>query len=276
MKGDYCKRYAKVWWLHNREKRRVTLGRLRCKQWACPYCARENQREIRQFLLTTISKMADREWFFMTITARGDTRGRIESYKQLAKGIDRLIKAFNRVWNRVDYVRVYEVHPKSEAIHAHFLVSNLTPFVRVEKSKNGRKKYTPANTRAAKRGYWTLYTFVKKMSHRSGMGYMADVSQVEHGADGISNVTRYITKITSYLTKESQSIDIKGIRHVQTSRAIGSIKARREFTGEIGQAIPYSAIPRGFSLIDRDTGEVIQFEYWLENGFYPPQGDRDG
>lgn len=273
MRGDYCKRYSKVWWIYDREKQLVSLGRLRCKQYKCPYCATVNQRETKQFLLSKLSRM-NGEWYFMTLTARGETRGKIESYKQLARGIDVLIKRFNRIFGKVDYVRVYEKHPKSDALHAHFLIKGVTPFVAVTVSRNHKKKYTPSHTRAKKRGFWGLWTLVKKLSHECGMGYIAHIEKVSTGEDGLSNVTRYVTKISAYLTKDAQDIDVKGLRHVQTSRQIGSIKPRRAGNVETGHGIPYSRIPRGYRLIDRDTGEIVTSDYWLENGFYPSMNDR--
>lgn len=273
MNGDYCKKYSKVWWTYDNEKKIVSMGRLRCKQWSCPYCAIVNRSEVKQFLLTTLSKM-DGDWYFMTLTARGETRGKIESYKQLAHGIDVLIKRFNRIFGRVDYVRVYEKHPKSEALHAHFLLRGVLPFVQVTVSRNHKKKYIASSTRAAKRGFWGLWTLVKKLSHECGMGYIAHIEKVSTGDDGLSNVARYVTKISHYLTKDAQDIDVKGLRHVQTSRQIGSIKPRKASNVETGHAIPYSRIPRAYRLIDRDTGEIVTEDYWLEYGFYPNARDR--
>jgi len=273
MRGDYCRHYSKVWWVYDSEKKTVNLGRLRCKQYKCPYCARQNQRETKQFLLTRLSKM-DGEWYFMTLTARGDTRGRIESYKQLARGIDVLIKRFNRIFGRVDYVRVYEKHPTSDALHAHFLILGVTPFVAVTVSRNHQRKYIPSMTRAKKRGFWGLWTLVKKLSHECGMGYIAHIEKVSTGEDGLSNVVRYINKMAAYLTKESQDIAVKGLRHVQTSRRIGSIKARKAGKVETGHFISRHRLGAGNRLIDRDTGEIVTDDYWQENAFYPPTDDK--
>lgn len=219
--------------------------------------------------------MGDIEWHFMTLTAREDTRGRLESYTQLAHGIDVLIKRFNRIWQRIDYVRVYEKHPKSEALHAHFLIGGVTPFVRVEVLKNKKRRFAPAHERASKRGFWTLFTLVKKLSHECKMGYIAHIERVSRGDDGLSNVMRYVTKIAGYLTKDAQSIDIKGLRHVQTSRRIGALQTRKSSKVETGVGLPYSRIPQGYGLVDRDTGEVVTGDYWIEQGFYPPNRDRE-
>lgn len=108
------------------------------------------------------------------------------------------------------------------------------------------------------------------------MGYIAHIEKVARGDDGLSNVSRYITKLGAYLTKEAQDIAVKGLRHVQTSRRIGSIKPRKAGNVETGHFISRSRVGAGNRLIDKDTGEIVTDDYWLDNAFYPPTDDKKG
>jgi len=269
MNGDYCHRYAKVAWKYDAEKQRVVMFRLRCWQWSCPYCARMNATAWRLTLINQLPKLSN-SWWLMTLTARSDTRGRIESYKQLSRGIDILMHRFKRAFGKVTYVRIFEKHPLSDALHAHFIISGLSDYIKISRSGNGRDKYTPTNFRAGKRGYWALRTFVKKTSQGSRMGYIADCKSLE----GTHRAIGYVTK---YMTKSAQDFDIRSLRHVATTRDIKSPRGRGKNTRAInvGHFIPRSRIPQGYALIDRDTGEAVDVTYWQENAFYPPHNDKD-
>jgi len=258
-----CKRYSRVFCAYDTDNRKIIVGRLRCKQWRCEHCAVENRKMWREFLNKRLPKISG-QWWLMTLTARGDTRGRLESYKQLQHGIDVLVKRFNRAFGKVAYVRVYERHPAGEALHAHFVITGLSDYIRVETSKNGRQKYTATNFRKGKRGYGALRTFAKKTAQRSGMGYIADCKRLQ----GAHNATRYVT---DYMTKDMQDFEIKGLRHVQTSRKIGSPKPpKSEKSLYVGYRLTKSSLIAGMAVVDLDTGERVSDEYWKEGDVYPP------
>ena len=182
-----CTRYQRVFWFYDTEKMTIGVGRLRCKQWSCPACAIENRKQWRNFLHGKLPYIAS-DWRLMTLTASAAQRTRIDSYNALKRGIDVLMKRFNRVFSAyelvevldkktgllkkkkrrigLEYVRVYEKHPTSDALHAHIIISGLKDYVKVEKSGNGKERYIATNFRPSKRGYWTLLTFVKKQLMR--------------------------------------------------------------------------------------------------------------
>lgn len=277
----YCKRYSKVFWFYDREEKRVMMGRLRCKQWNCPFCAIVNRQMWRAFFGRRLPSVAS-QWWLMTLTAPNDKRGRIESYKALSKGIDTLMKRFNRAFGTykidektrkkkrvgVQYARIFEKHPASDALHAHFIISGLSDYLRVDRSKNGKDRYTATNFRKGKRGYWSIRTFTKKTAQACRMGYIADCKRL----DNTSAANRYVT---DYMTKDMQDFDIKGLRHVQTTRGIGSPKGEKKAVLVTGLYISSLSIPDGFKLVDIDTGEIVKNDYWIENGFYPPTSDRN-
>lgn len=280
-----CRRYQRVFWFYDTEKMTIGVGRLRCKQWSCPACAIENRKQWRNFLHGKLPYIAS-NWRLMTLTASAAQRTRIDSYNALKRGIDVLMKRFNRAFSAyelvevldkktglmkkkkqrigLEYVRVYEKHPGSDALHAHIIISGLKDYVKVEKSGNGRYRYIATNFRTGKRGFWTLRTFAKKTSQAAGMGYIADVKSV----GGSERAIRYVTK---YMTKEAQGIDIRGLRHVQTSRGIGSM-SQRKASGKVhvGYRLMDVHLVAGMSVTDIDTGERLPDDYWTEANVYPP------
>lgn len=258
-----CTRYSRVFWAYDTENNRIILGRLRCKQWSCPHCAIENRKMWRKFLNGKLPQVAS-DWYLLTLTAREDRRGRIDSYKSLQRGIDVLMKRFRRAFGRVEYVRIYEKHPASEALHAHIIITGVKDFVQVARSGNGRDKYTATNFRAGKRGFWALRTFAKKTSRASGMGYMVDIKP-------LTGAKRAVKYVTAYMTKSVQDFDIKGLRHVQTSRAIGSPKPpKSKATLYVGYRFNRAGLIGNMRVLDIDTGELIEHSYWNYANVYPP------
>lgn len=268
MRGEYCHRYAKVAWKYDKDRQQVVLFRLRCWQWSCPYCARENRKAWRLELNKQLPRLAG-QWWLMTLTARNDTRGRLESYRQLSHGIDVLLKRFKRAFGRIIYVRVFEKHPSSDALHAHFIISGLSDYVRVQQAGNGRASYTATNFRKGKRGFWALQTFAKKTSQACHMGYIADVKTIP-----ASKSVRYVTE---YMTKDAQDFDIKGLRHVATSRDVKSPRSRAKNAKilSMGHFISRMRIPPEYRLLDADTGEIIGDDYWQEWEMYPRYDDHE-
>lgn len=262
---EICPKYTRVCWYYDAENMRVVVFRLRCGQWKCPVCAVVNRRLWREFLNKRLPKIAP-QWWLMTLTARADTRGRIESYKQLRRGIDVLMKRFRRAFGSVQYVRVYEKHPSSEALHAHFIITGLADYVQVQQARNGRVCYRCTNFRRGKLGFWALRTFVKKTAQASNMGYIADIKALSHSGKAV----RYITK---YLTKDGQDIDIKHIRHVQTTRAVGSPKHTAKNALYVGYRLNKSDLVAGMAVYDADKRRAVPDEYWHDGNVYPPLHD---
>jgi len=267
-RGEYCHRYAKIAWKYDHADKRVIMFRLRCWQWSCPYCAKENRKAWRLALNAQLPRISG-QWWLMTLTASSDKRGRLESYKQLQRGIDILLKRFRRAFGKVDYVRIYEKHPSSDALHAHFIITGLEDYIKVVQSGNGKQRYIGTNFRKGKIGFWALRSFVKKTAQSSGMGYIADTKQIKASAS-----IRYVTE---YMTKPAQDFEIRGLRHVATSRAIKSPRnrARAAKLLAIGHFISRARIPAHYDLLDSDTGEVIGDEYWRDNEMYPRYDDRE-
>jgi hypothetical protein len=261
-----CPKFQRVAWYYEQKDNRVVVFRLACGMWNCPVCAIANRKRWRTFLNKRLPKIAD-NWWLMTLTARADTRGRLESYKQLQHGIDTLIKRFRRAFGKVQYVRVYEKHPTSEALHAHFIITGLSDYVQIYRARNGREAYKATNFRKGKRGYWAVKTFTKKTAQACKIGYIADCKQLGSAAKSVKYVTEY-------MTKDAQDIDIRGLRHVQTTRAIGSPKNKSNKPLYVGYRLNSRDRWGAMTLYDADTRKSIPDEYWQEANVYPPLNEH--
>lgn len=258
-----CKRYMKVAYAITGPKTAL-MTRLRCKQWSCDYCADKNARTWQYWLIKRLPEISD-EWWLVTLTASSKTRTTLSSLENLRGNIDRLIKRMKRVFGEdIEYVRVYEKHPTSEAIHVHFVMSGLCPYVAVGFSSKLKPMAVGVFTRVHRNGVWALKTWIKKTCGEIKMGYIADAKFLEGGAE---KAAYYVTK---YLTKDMQSIDVPYLRHVQVTRGIGSPEFEKSYDW-----IPVSYITaRTFdepntSVTDIDTGRVIDNDFWEHTGFYP-------
>lgn len=275
----FCKRYPRVAW--SREVKPAALAqakiagiqlpnnrgvvlftRLRCKQWDCEYCALKKQSIWRAFLYDKMPKVSD-DWWFITITAHSRMRSQDASYKNLQRGIDVLMKRVRRVFGKVDYVRVFEKHPSSDAIHAHLVCSNLTPYVISGCHKNLQPGWLALTARDSSTGAWAIRSWLKKTAQECQIGYQADVQRLTN-----NYAVNYATK---YLTKSAQEIDIKGIRHVQTTRGIGSPKGESDRIWQVGDYVTVKDFKAGERLLDVQTGEVLDADYWAEFDVYPPE-----
>ena len=228
--------------------------------WSCPYCAVKNQQIWRAFLHQKMPEVSN-DWWFLTLTAHSRMRSQDASYKNLQHGIDVMMKRVRRVFGEIDYVRVFEKHPTSDALHAHLCISNLTPFVVGGCYKNMAYGYLPVLKRQGKTGAWSLKTWVKKTAQECKIGYMADCAALQN-----NYAVHYATK---YLTKASQDIEIKGLRHVQTTRGIGTPSNETDRIWQVGDYVTARDFSAGETILDMQTGETIPPEYWAELDRYP-------
>ena len=258
---DFCPNFQRVAWSHEAGGL-CLLTRLRCKMWSCEYCARKNQSMWRAFLMRRLPEVSS-NWWLMTLTASPKYRLEETSYKNLQSGIDRLFKRIRRVYPEIDYVRTFEKHPTSVALHAHFIVAGLAPFLKVRHAKNGQRFFRPVEKRGAGRGYWTVLSWIKVAAWEVGLGYQADVRKVS-----VNQASWYVTK---YLTKELQGITIKGLRHVQTSRGLGSPESKTDNSWQTGRIFYQTELLPAENLKDIQLGQEVSSDYWSTANTYPPE-----
>lgn len=257
-----CRNYLRVAFTVTGPKEAL-FTRLRCKRWSCDYCASKNARMWQFWLIKRLPEVSG-EWWLMTLTANENTRTTLASLDNLRSNIDRLIKRMRRVFGTpLEYVRVFEKHPSSEAIHVHFIITGLTPFVAHGFSAKHQRVSVGVNTRS-NYSCWTVKTWVKIIARELGMGYIADVRKFE---GEVSKAAWYLTK---YLTKELQAIDVPYLRHVQVTQGIGAPKFEASYTWDTASYItPYTFSEPNTRVTDIDTGRIIDNNYWEVQGYYP-------
>jgi len=240
---------------------RLLFTRLRCGQWSCEYCAQKNRDIWRAHLLDTLPGISD-HWWFITLTAHEHLRSAAASLKNIRENLDKLFKRLRRIFKHVNYVRVYEKHPASDARHAHLVASGLSPFVLRETTRTGAISYVPLLSRQSFKGTWAIKTWFKKTARAIGMGYQVDCQKIDNPHDGI----RYVTK---YLTKSFQDLHEKGLRHVQTSREIGSPSPEAAYSWKVVSFVSARDFTAGDTILDLQTGELLDTEYFEEHDYYP-------
>lgn len=253
-----CPNFSLVIW--KKQAGKILFSRLRCKSWQCAYCAQKNREMWRSHLKKRIGRLAG-EWWFITVTAAEWYREQSKSLANLRQGLDRLFKRIRRVWGKIEYVRVYEIHEKG-AFHAHLVMSGLSRRVSYRRARSGQRSYQPSAVRGLET--WSLKTWFKKTCRSLKMGYMVDVQEV----DGIQKVVNYVCK---YMTKAAQAFDEPNLRRIQASGGIGAANARKEPAGWHVANHVWASDARGMPLYDAQLKLQIPGSYWNNNIVYPPE-----
>lgn len=259
--SDACKLYKRVAYSHTGHKEAL-FTRLRCKQWSCEYCAAKNASIWRAHLQKRLPEISA-EWYLVTFTAHSKTRSKTGSLENLRNNLDVLLKRASRVFGRLSYVRTFEKHPTSEALHAHYIVAGLAPYVAIGCSAKLQPMAIGILSRPYREGIWSVKTWFKDAAHDVGMGMIVDVRLIEDEPD------KAIWYVTKYLTKEQQNIDVKGLRHVQTTRDIGSPKVEGDLVWETSSYITARHFEPNTKVLDINTGKVIDNSYWEQHNVYP-------
>lgn len=204
------------------------------------------------------------DWWILTLTASSFTRTLALSMDNLRSNIDRFFKRVKRVFGEVQYVRVFEKHPTSEAVHCHIIITGLSPYVAVGCSSKLQPMAFGCTTRRGRNGTWVLKTWVKKNAQELKMGYICDVKKIEGEAG------RAVWYVTKYLTKAQADLHVKGLRHVQVTSGIGSPpRIDSDLVWSTAAYIVASMFEPNAAILDVNTGVTIDNNYWEARGFYP-------
>lgn len=259
--ASVCKLYKKVAFSHTGPKEAI-FTRLRCKQWSCDYCAKKNASIWRAFLKEKLPEVSN-EWWLVTFTAHKNTRSKQASLQNIRSNIDKLFKRVKRVFGSVSYVRTFERHPTSRAIHAHFIVCGLSPYVAIGHSVKHRPVAFGVIRRATRNGVWSVKTWFKIQTQDVGMGMICDVRLIQ------GEPLFAVLYVCKYLTKSQQELDVKGLRHVQTTRDIGSPKNEKIHEWQTAAYIVPQYFAPNTAILDVNTGKTIDNNYWEVHNFYP-------
>lgn len=260
-----CRRYQRVAYAHTAPKEAI-FTRLRCKQWSCAACAKTNQWIWRNWLLKRLPDVSE-GWWLLTLTAVPWKRDRWGSMDNIRSNLDRFFKRVRRVFGDIEYVRVFEKHPTSQAIHCHIIICGITPFVAVGCSAKLQPMALGTTTRKGRNGSWAVKTWVKKIAQDVDMGHIADIRRLEGDP---SRAAWYVTK---YLTKSQEDLHVKGLRHVQVTKGIGSPpESDKGLEWNTAAYITAEMVGHKSTVIDINTGFVIEGDnYWEVKNFYPDE-----
>ena len=199
------------------------------------------------------------------MTANEKTRTQEASLANLRVGLDKLFRRLRRIYGRIDYVRVYEVHKKG-AFHAHLVICGLSPRLQKIRTRGGFEAFRQTDKPRGK-GNWSIRTWLRRTARQLQMGYMVDVSAME-------NTPQVVAYITKYMSKAAQSFHVPGLRRIQTSQRIGSPKEKSGGGWVVTRAVWGGDVGYG-KLLDAQTKEVIPPSYWLTHYVYPDTGNSD-
>ncbi len=254
-----CPNFSLIIW-RNIDAGHAVMSRLRCKKWSCEYCAEQNKQMWRSHLKKRIGKIGG-VWYFVTLTAHEKVRSAEMSLKNIRDNIDRLLKRLRRIYADIDYVRVYEKHKKG-AYHAHFVMHGLSDRLTRTAMPNGAIKFRVHLVESEGRS-WGIKTWFKRTCREMGMGYMVDVQRID-------SITRTVNYICKYLTKAQQDITEKNLRHVQTSRRIGSPVDRSNPAWQVAGHVWSSDVGQRV-LYDANLKIEINPSFWRDNYVYPAE-----
>jgi hypothetical protein len=260
MAQQFCLSYRKVAWAVTGPKQAV-FTRLRCKQWSCAFCAKKNAAEWKKHLTQRLPEVSE-HWWMLTLTAPSHKRGHLESIAAIRDNLERFFKRMRRVFGEIEYVRVYEKHPDSEAIHCHVIVSGLAPYVALGHSVKHQAVAIGVYSRKGRNGVWALRTWIKKTARSCGMGYICDIQAID-------DPIRAMLYIVKYLTKALQNIQVAYLRHVQVTKGIGSPQSVSEDVWACGSYITAYTFEAGTRIKDLNTKKMIDNDYWEVKSFYP-------
>jgi len=255
---SYCPKFNLIVWQVSAPGT-VIMSRVRCKMWSCPFCCKQNRADWLNFLSGKLQRVSS-NWWFVTLTAHEYDRSAAGSLKNLRKGIDNVMKRVRRVWDKVNYVRVFEKHKKG-AYHAHLIVSEITNRVRrwVNRNKTVSTVACPDDFQGKT---WGVQTWFRRACRACKMGYMVTVRRL----DSDQQAVRYVVK---YMTKDAQQFYAKGLHRIQTSTGIGSPVKKKRGGWTAAKYVWTSDMPEGANLVDLNTKEVIPYEKMLQLVAYP-------
>lgn len=264
---------------HDYAPSQVTLVRLTCKQWACPYCGPQNAKNWRAYLLDTFNKkLRNEQWCFFTITAEPTFKSPENVIRNLQQVWKKLYDRLRRRYGKKNtlYVRIFERGKIKGRFHMHFLM-------------NCGQAYD--------KHAFIISDLLSEMRHPEckwlraacasmGGGWRVHIRRVWEAETKTTNVGLVVGYLIKYMGKEMSSFAFpKHQRRVQCSREIGSPKRSKvssgtwEMTREISKAwLSIAEKP----MIDITIGQRLTLASFEGESYYPPMrfysgggGDED-
>lgn len=154
-----------------------------CKQWSCPTCGARNGKQWLARIINHMNLNKRRNWYFVTLTAHENWRGKDASRVNVQRGWKKLYNRMRRAYGVSGYVKVWEPH-KDGSWHLHILIDR----------KIG-KRWWKDNARAC------------------GMGYQVESVQPKNPGQAAGYCAKYLIK-----SFELAHLYDKGMRRIEVSR----------------------------------------------------------
>lgn len=266
-----CARYSGIARAENSEKKYV--AQLRCKQWDCAYCARQNALQWRAAIIDYINKSSHTQWSFWTVTvpARVHNHEDIEARYSIGLALiqaswDKLMKRAKRYLGKFEYVRVIETHT-SGAPHIHLLASVFMSDSVLKHRHDGSQYHHSA--------------WLKENATACGFGYIHDCQNIVNTSErtDVQNAGYVASYVAKYMTKDDSKDDSfrkkMRVRKIQTSRGIKRLNLSSDLSWEVsGRVSVLEIVQTEKPIFDVTTGNTITIEHLRGQEAYPPIEDE--
>lgn len=247
---------------------RLTIARLRCKQWTCAFCAERNMQAWKRHLVERFQGvLKGSKWCFVTLTAppylHGQPERSVEMFQSLWKRLYDKLRRY--LGESVSYVYMYEAH-KSGTYHMHALMSfghiyDESPLFYVWKN--------PLD-------HHPIQRWLKDTCASLGGGYIVDVRRI-HSRYGLNDsVSAVLYSIKYFAKSKSWKRFKKHARRIGVSRDIGGVPKppKGEFSWIPMPWLRREEWEQEEEVFDLSIGRKVEradFEY----GFYPPDNQEE-
>lgn len=247
---------------------RLTIARLRCKQWTCAFCAKRNMNAWRLHLLKQFQgDLKGKSWCFITLTAppylHGQPEKSVESFQRVWKRFYDLLR--RHVGEKISYVYMYEAH-KSGTYHMHILASigcyyDQFPLVYV---------WSEPLT------HHPLHRWIKDTLAALSGAFIADVRRI-YSRNGLNDGVSAILYSIKYFAKSKSWLRFKkGARRIGVSQDIGGLPKppKTEFTWSPMPWLREDEFRRETEVYDLSIRRKLT-RGDFQNGFYPPNDQSE-
>jgi hypothetical protein len=263
----HCKNFRVLLQSPDYKPDRLTVARLRCKQWTCDFCASRNLNQWRIHLLKRFdTDFRDTKFCFMTITVPPHLHGKpIESVSRLQDVWGKLYHLMRREYKeKFTYVYMYEAH-KSGTYHLHALISlgEIYDDMAAKSEWDGILDHHPV-------ARWLRDTLPS-----IGAGWKCDIRRV-YSTNGLRDSVSAVLYAIKYMSKSKTWKQFKKhARRIGVSQDIGGLPKPKK--GELNWSptkyLTLKDLERYGTIEDLSIGREIS-EKDFQHGYYPPEYDE--
>lgn len=263
-----CPNVRRLMKSHTHTLGRLTIARVRCKQWTCEFCAKRNMNAWRRHLIERLQgPLAEKSWCFVTLTAPPELHGYPEkSVAMFQEAWKRLYDLFRRYLNeKLSYIYMYEAH-KSGTYHMHSLMScgrayDKSPLCYVWKKPLEQHP---------------LHRWLQDTLPHLGAGWRVDIRRV-YSVYGLSDGVSAVLYSLKYLAKAKDWARFKKhARRIGVTQDIGGLPKppKSEHAWKLVPWIKIEDFKLETEVFDLTVKKRVH-EADFENGYYPPENSEE-